>query len=635
MAFTLAAVYILTLVSGSESHETALFSLLVKHYQDCRLFLINFEGSQIVARHKEVYVFNGNNYSNFQTQSDAATLNRRFGSNCALTFARPSKMSNSLRFFHSFVENFVINRPCVTQGDEDRYVFLLKEKAQARRLLLDPHAMELKFKLAVYQENSRLEALTLCFFCGNGRPALFKINVGVGMALGNANVLFPDFTFQGNGHVLRASCQTRAFFIFEVRENTDGQWNFKRGYGWSLLATILKKFNYSHVAFPSEGGGSGTLKEGKWNGAVGDILSNRADIAVAVTMDMKRLGVIVNTHPMAFEYLNFVLGEPSVTYTWKALAWPLSWSVWLGIGTSFIGLTVSIHAYYFTTTSKRRCGFERNVSQHVLFTLLEQNIPYPAQPAPRFLMFLWLLSALVFTTAYRSKLVGIMTFPVRGDQPSSFAELAQSKHYAWGLEGSSVGSSAHNFFLHSPSPLFQKIYKKMEFEPDARECLLRAMRRNNNKSFACLTFNGQGEYLIRRNYSNAGGGKSALLRLSPDSAARALPGIAMKLRAVYRSTFNIVVDAAMEMGLIKKWQLMDWSHEQSVHKKWVKRQNGHNDTTWNVDTVNDGPAKLSLEKTTGPFALVAMGTVLSIVCFIAEQINWNAIIDKRIRIIVW
>ncbi|CAG7823863.1 unnamed protein product, partial [Allacma fusca] len=184
-------------------------------------------------------------------------------------------------------------------------------------------------------------------------------------------------------------------------------------------------------------------------------------------------------------------------------------------------------------------AFDRHMEQNIIAALLEQEVKHPSKGSLKIVFLSWLFVSLVITTAYRSKLFGLLTFPSTPAQPQTFLDLAQSQ-FTWGLESAAVGSSAHNFFLTSPSPLYKLIYDSMEFEESSKECFMRAVQSN----FACLTFNGQAEYIILRNYSSKSG--RVPLKLSPDSVAFAMPAIAMRKRALYRTNFDRVIECTRE-----------------------------------------------------------------------------------------
>ncbi|CAG7829835.1 unnamed protein product [Allacma fusca] len=505
-------------------------------------------------------------------------------------------MDNSLsKMFNAYSHILLKDLKSLSRGDEDHYLFLTESTSLAEKILFWPKSMELKYKIVMFLDKSgQIQLQTLCFYCKEGQAEVKNLRTE---SIQIKKDLFPDFANQGNGRALRASCQTRVFFIFEIKKTND-EWKFQRGYAWSLLATILHKFNFTYVAFPANrGGGSGTLKNGEWDGAVRDILDNVADISVAVTTGVNRFEVITGTKPMAFEYLNFMLGEPKKIFLWGAIWRPLNPEVWFWVFVTTVSLSITLKTTLkFSHLSSGSHG-HFHIFENVVIILLEQNVKLPPQIISELLCAMWLCAGLVLCTAYKSKLVGLMTFPAQQKQPQSYAELAQSD-FSWGLEGASVGSSAHNFFLNSPSPLFKKIYQKMEFEPIANNCIMRAMTTN----FACLTFNGQAEYIIYRNYTT-GYGKPPL-KLSPDSAAPAMPGIAMRKRSIYRTNFDRVVDSSMEMGIIKKWKWMDFAQERRKHFLWEKSNQIH------AKLIDPGPPALVLKHLLGPYITLAVGYFL-------------------------
>ncbi|CAG7822464.1 unnamed protein product, partial [Allacma fusca] len=211
--------------------------------------------------------------------------------------------------------------------------------------------------------------------------------------------------------------------------------------------------------------------------------------------------------------------------------------------------------------------FRNHIAQSICLTLMEQDIIFPEATPSRILLSSWLLSALVFTTAYRSKLFIQMTFPLLQESPQNLKELANSD-FQWGLESSGIGGAAHYYFSTSKNPVSKKIFAKMSLEYNSQKCFTRTLK----SDFACITYSDEGEYVLNRNFSrNSNSG--VLMVMSEDLTGNTGTGIVYKTRAVFGVNFDKVVRNVWEMGLIEKWRRTDYEQEREKHLNWLRAGN--------------------------------------------------------------
>ncbi|CAG7832655.1 unnamed protein product [Allacma fusca] len=517
-------------------------------------------------------------------------------------------------FFENFTTSLMTSLDPFSKKDEDFFIFTCADTSD-ETLLLHPKAMEIKYKILVTPR----EVKTACFYCKDGGlPQLVSIEHETLADTLGQDKLFPDFTLNGNGHTLRASSQTKLLFLMEIKQ-VGRSWRFKRGSYWSMLEVLLDKFNFTYVTFPAHGGGgSGTLKNGVWYGAVRDIIDGRADISMATTTDYSRFQVVGGSKPISFIWVNFILGEPQATYSWKAILWPLDSSVWVAIGIVNILLIIAfkvlervelkIRNEEVSDVTKHE-PFNQRLEQSMFAVMLEQEVLLPSKPISQIMFLSWMFVSLVLVTGYRSKLVGLMTFPTLDTQPQTYSELAESD-YSWGLESSTIGSSGHNFFLISPDPLYQRIYHLMEFEYDTKRCFMRAV---HNK-YACLAFNEQAEYMIYRNFSSKG--RTLPVKLSKDYVGYSMPAIAMRKRSIYRTNFDRVIETTREMGVVEKWRWMDYAQERRKHFRWKRKNKIQDDSIPESD--DEGAQPLELKQLTGPFGVLFSGSMIGTAFFMTE-----------------
>ena len=169
---------------------------------------------------------------------------------------------------------------------------------------------------------------------------------------------------------------------------------------------------------------------------------------------------------------------------------------------TLVALVLTLAMFYFLSTreipNKHARGlFQRHFKLFILSSLYEQDFEYPSASPSRVLCGFWLLAAVILTTAYRSKLVTQMTFPTMQTVPKTFAELARSD-FQWGLESAAIGGAAHQYLRTSMNPVNRQIFSHMRLEKDSQNCFTQAIV----KHFACITWIGQGEYILHRNFTD-------------------------------------------------------------------------------------------------------------------------------------
>ncbi|CAG7786349.1 unnamed protein product [Allacma fusca] len=308
------------------------------------------------------------------------------------------------------------------------------------------------------------------------------------------------------------------------------------------------------------------------------------------------------------------MGKPKHIYSWKAIFWPFTNQLWFG--TIFSAVLVII-VYKFLAW-KEKCYeinwspdiFRRHIAESICMTLVEQDIIYPIAVPSRMLSCVWLFAALIFTTAYRSKVVNLMTFPLLQTLPKTFQELTES-NFQWGLESAAIGGAAHQHFRTSSNPVNRKISEKMSLERNSQKCFTQGITKN----FACITWSTQGEYILHRNFTN-NFNRNPLV-MSEDLSAIVGSGIAYRKRALFKSNFDRVIGFIREMGMADKWKWMDYDKEREDHLKWLKAGNKLDGT--NSETDVEGQSRgLIMDKLNGPFYILGVGLLIALLKFLVE-----------------
>jgi hypothetical protein len=166
----------------------------------------------------------------------------------------------------------------------------------------------------------------------------------------------------------------------------------------------------------------------------------------------------------------------------------------------------------------------------------------------RVFIVVWFLCVLVISTAYKSKMVSFMTFPVLSEVPNSFEQLAKSK---FKIDFHYFGNVGYSLFKTSKSPTFVKIYEKMYREPNPLECLGRTAKEKS----ACIIFIITFEELKHRNFSDRTG--ASPLKFQPYRGVMFPAGVVNEHKSKLQANFKWILGTAMEMGLMRFWENQD------------------------------------------------------------------------------
>lgn len=142
----------------------------------------------------------------------------------------------------------------------------------------------------------------------------------------------------------------------------------------------------------------------------------------------------------------------------------------------------------------------QKISLYLYSSLLEQDSFNPgnivAHPIRLFCSF-WLIFALIISCAYRAKLVSVIAFPISTFVPETFEALSYSD-FRPGLNTIGRGDAAYIRFSTTPSPVFQKMFKKMEITPNGLECLKKTVK----EDICFIIWAGIAEYESMKNISD-------------------------------------------------------------------------------------------------------------------------------------
>ncbi|CAL8108986.1 unnamed protein product [Orchesella dallaii] len=516
---------------------------------------------------------------------------------------------SELEYSNLFLENVVPIKgtiPMPHRRDTDFFIFLTNQGMDnSTKLLQDTDlSRKLKYKIVLFQDQSKKNLTSLTV-----NP--YK-NVVVPVILTGNFRLFFDFTSNFYGQSIRMAATTYYIPTYEIVRASTGIYYEKRGFVAEILQAIRTRLNLTYSVIPCTPDGlSGSLmKNGSWQGCMGDVISNRADMAVFVGPDEERYGHVEFGSPIAYGFITFYIKKPQVYLQWDSIYKSFTLRVWLLMIGSIV--FTSILLFVKETKSIRDAYRFFEIYLGLFDILVSQKATIPKRVSSKLLLLLWMLYALVMGTAYTSKLTSLMTSPKVEVLPSSFIDLASS-NYRFGVSNSFRKGLAENLFKHSNAPAIKRIYNALETFKDGPTCLKMAFE----KKYACISWNILLKFLAGTIYRNSKGD-------IPFNAAKAgmniaTPGAIVQKQSIFRERFAKQIIHAQSTGLIEQMYNMDMStirlkRKLSLQKTTNERKiDLHHDQSSTERPLNNDNCK-------GCYFVYILGIVISFLFFTSERL---------------
>ncbi|XP_018027547.2 glutamate receptor ionotropic, kainate 2 [Hyalella azteca] len=374
-------------------------------------------------------------------------------------------------------------------------------------------------------------------------------------------------------------------------------------------------FNFTIEIAPDGQHGKYNAEQQRWTGLVGELLEQRADLAIGdLTITYDREQAVDFTTP----WMNLGI---SILY-WKAskkppklfsFLSPLSIDVWLYIVTSYLAVSVLLFflgrltPYEFVDRSPENNQF--SLSNSLWFTLgslLQQSTEQmPKAASTRLIAGLWWFFTLIMISSYTANLAAFLTVERMVSPIESAEDLAAQTKIKY---GSLYGGSTWNFFFDSSSVgTYQRMFSFMEsqrpsvYASSNEEGVERVVK--SAGKYAFLMESSSIEYITERHcqLTQVGG----LL----DSKSY---GIALPPGSPYRALVNAAVLRLQELGRLHDLKQRWWKERKEGGKCKVDESKAGNKAN-----------ELGLSSVGGVFAVLVGGMMIAFCVAIGEFI-WKS-----------
>jgi len=443
-------------------------------------------------------------------------------------------------------------------------------------------------------------------------------------------------------HLVISSVLGTPWLQFTADANQKPIGNDITGIYYTLFKDSALKFNFTfELQYANTGGSSGFKKNGRWYGVVGEVYNREADIGWGTGITPFRHLVVDNS--VSTEELSriFFIRAPSLTRTWRAIFSPLHRDLWLLIiGTAFLLIPccyLALHFELLNSVFPVHSSMEAYMIREVVTSVMAIWTEQSASTKPwigfriKCLMFLWMLSCLVITSGYRSRLVSSLTFNTPKEVPLTHAALIQEN---FRLLFRYYGGVAYNFAKLSNDPMQHEIIARSILINSSQECVREIIRGEN---VACLDWDVHGGYAVTTNSTVSERQERDLIIKSKDSVVSCLQiaWIFRKLSPI-TETFNSYIGRIWSSGISNKWSSEDWAHSKSKAAKWVKQNPNEpgNKKALEVYAELTGTTKvLGLSSFYGLFAILGIGELFGVIIWLLENLTTLRLTKRSVPVI--
>ncbi|CAG7725863.1 unnamed protein product, partial [Allacma fusca] len=343
----------------------------------------------------------------------------------------------------------------MAKRDEDFYVFIKIYKKTPKDSTESKIIEDLKLPKTIFVliSPNKFKVQNLCMICSVTKKY--------------RNIFIDDISKEGifqkslknlHGRELKVSLITGVPSRVALKKVAEERFVLERGVYKFVLLELEKRLNFTTLAFPSiGGGGSGNLlKNGSWNGAMGDVIDGRADIGFCAGQNWLRYQYTDMAGAMEFMVLSFARGKPLPEFTWKAALLPFSLEVWIGCGASFLlGFSIMLILNDAKIWGIKKPSKNIVLLEFAISAFFERPCEIVGNLNLRNFVTFWSLMGLVMATVYKGIVVSLLAFPFFTPAPNSFDELSASSKYLWGLQF--YGGLAYDLFKYSSNPTMQHL----------------------------------------------------------------------------------------------------------------------------------------------------------------------------------
>ncbi|CAI2347615.1 unnamed protein product [Caenorhabditis sp. 36 PRJEB53466] len=399
------------------------------------------------------------------------------------------------------------------------------------------------------------------------------------------------------------------------------------GYCMDLLKLLAKNISgFEYDVFISDGNKYGARQaDGSWDGMVGYLLNETADVAVApLTITQERERAVDFSKPFMTTGISIMIKKPEKQeFNIFSFMEPLGMTIWIFTLSSYFGVSLTIFLVSWFSPYEKRIEFKRGeftvtneftLYNSLWFTLaafMQQGTDIlPRAVSGRIASSCWWFFTLIIVSSYTANLAAFLTLERMTPPIESVEDLANQNKILYGVV---EGGSTAAFFEDSIVPLYKKMWNFMVSSTQKQLEVGKQSNSTANRIFVSSyadgiekvrTSKGKYAFLLEETTNNYESGRRPCDTMKVGQNLNTLGyGIATKIGNPLRVSLNLAILYLSEKGELKKLE----------NKWWYDR--GQCDTG-----TSDGgtSSSLNLSKVAGIFYILLAGMVLSMCTALIE-----------------
>jgi hypothetical protein len=386
------------------------------------------------------------------------------------------------------------------------------------------------------------------------------------------------------------------------------------GFHFNIFKHVSSEVNCTFIYDTIKKPTGDLLPNGSWTGMMKRIIdpSDPTEIAMMMGLNEVRYPAVDFTQFAHQDQVIFFIAQPRVLVKWGALFYPLSPSLWCCIIITFVTFLPILYAsftYSSTDLGISHSMTRKSVTNLVVWTAyslsVEQNFHIKhSTHAFRFILGLWMFFTFITGIAYKSNLVGFLSFPTVESIPQSFENLYEQKEY--NLHFHYVGGAGFSVFNYSSRAIYKSLLKRFKLENDAEMCVVKAAIK---KKTVCIGWLSIVTAAVARRLTLSR--QVDPLRLSREIAGYNYVGVALRKHSIFTESLNRFVSELRDTGHVEKWKREILDDDKAHGKEWFQSQN----TTEVYKSMRNIFYEMREAKSVRPMELKSFASVFTILLF--------------------
>ncbi|XP_056638599.1 glutamate receptor ionotropic, kainate 2-like isoform X1 [Diorhabda sublineata] len=400
--------------------------------------------------------------------------------------------------------------------------------------------------------------------------------------------------------------------------------------------SAIRGFNYTFVVREDKKNGEFDNKTGQWNGIIGDLIDENADLAICdLTITKDRAEVVDFTGPYMMLGISILYKKPTkAPPSFFSFADPFAFEVWKLLIVSWVGVSLVLFALGRISPTEWENPYPcieepeylvnqldlRNCVWFITGSIMQQGSEIELKSiSTRMVAGMWWFFTLLMVSSYTANLAAFLTTEKPDPHFSNLHELVENSRLMNIMVGAKAGGATANFFKSKyaadPDSDFGKIYKFMLEDQKKLKIIdnkdgVQAARKGY---YAFFMEDKSIEYEVQR--------KCDLYQVG-DKLDEKGYGIAMRKNSTYRNSLSTALLLMQNSGKIDE-----------IKRKWWEERKGGGQCS--ADAENGDATPLNLKGVGGVFWVTIGGTILSFFLAMFETTLYCIKKSKRFRYSFW